>query len=166
MLKIRLRRMGSRHRPFYRVVVSDSRRTPLATALDELGYYDPRHSPSVFKVDLDKVDHWISKGAQPSETLNKLVRKARKGAFTDDAPAGDAAEAPVEKKAEKPEKADKKADKAEKKAEKPEKAAATEVKKAEGKAEAKAKATPAAEEAPAAEAEKAEDDNAKDKGEA
>ena len=81
MLKIRLRRMGSRHRPFYRVVVSDSRRTPTAAAVEEIGYYDPRRSPSVFSVDMDKVDHWLAKGAQPSATVDKLVKKARKGVF-------------------------------------------------------------------------------------
>ncbi len=155
MLKIRLRRMGSRHRPFYRVVVSDSRRTPLSAALDELGYYDPRHSPSVFKVDMEKVDHWISKGAQPSETLSKLVRKARKGGFVDDAAADDAAaEAPAEEKAEKAEATEEKKD--------------ADKKDAEPKAEAKAEEASAAEEAPAAEekADEADGEQAEDKGEA
>ncbi|MCG8456407.1 MAG: 30S ribosomal protein S16 [Holophagales bacterium] len=78
MLKIRLRRMGSRHRPFYRVVVSDSRRVPTAAALEELGYYDPRVSPSLFKVDLEKLDAWLAKGAQPSDTVKQLVKKARR----------------------------------------------------------------------------------------
>lgn len=95
MLKIRLRRMGSRHRPFYRVVVSDSRRTPTAAAVEEIGYYDPRRSPSVFNVDMEKVDHWLSKGAQPSATVGKLVKKARKGGF-------DAAAVAEEAKAEEP----------------------------------------------------------------
>ena len=77
MLKIRLRRMGSRHRPFYRVVVSDSRRTPTASALEEVGYYDPRKKPAALSLDLDRVDHWVSNGAQPSSTVRRLVAKAR-----------------------------------------------------------------------------------------
>ena len=62
MLKIRLRRMGSRHRPFYRVVVSDSRRTPTASALEEVGYYDPRKKPAALSLDLDRVDEAVGKG--------------------------------------------------------------------------------------------------------
>ena len=138
MLKIRLRRMGSRHRPFYRVVVSDSRRTPTAAALDELGYYDPRRSPSVFKVDMDKVDHWLAKGAQPSDTVNKLVRKARKGEVAG-ADAGSAEDAKATEEA------------------------VTEEKPAEVKAEA-AEEAEATEEAPAAAEET--DDNSEDKAEA
>jgi small subunit ribosomal protein S16 len=77
MLKIRLRRMGSRHRPFYRVVVSDSRRVPTASALDEIGTYDPRNKPAEFKVDFERFDSWVAKGAQPSETVSRLAKKAR-----------------------------------------------------------------------------------------
>ena len=75
MVKIRLRRMGARNRPFYRVVVSDTRRTPRAPAIDELGYYDPCKSPVVVKIDLDKVDSWVKRGAQLSPTVKKLVRR-------------------------------------------------------------------------------------------
>lgn len=71
MLKIRLRRMGSRHRPFYRVVVSDSRRVPTSSALDEIGIYDPRQNPSMIRLDLDRIDHWMSQGAQPSDTKRR-----------------------------------------------------------------------------------------------
>ena len=77
MLRIRLRRMGSRHRPFYRVVVGDSRRTPLASALEEIGYYDPRKKPAILHLDVARADHWVSQGAQPSETVEKLIAKAR-----------------------------------------------------------------------------------------
>ena len=77
MLKIRLRRMGSRHRPFYRVVVSDSRRVPAAAALEEVGYYDPRKKPVTLNIDIDRVEHWMSHGAQPSSTVRKLVAQAR-----------------------------------------------------------------------------------------
>ena len=74
MLKIRLRRMGSRHRPFYRLVVSDSRRTPRARAVDEIGFYDPRAEPPRIEIDGDRVDHWLGKGAQMSPTVARLVK--------------------------------------------------------------------------------------------
>ncbi|MEM1202289.1 MAG: 30S ribosomal protein S16 [Acidobacteriota bacterium] len=91
MLKIRLRRMGSRHKPFYRVVVSDGRRVPTASALEELGYYDPRRSPATFQVNLERADHWLGLGAQPSDTVRRLLRRARNAdagaAATEAAPA-------------------------------------------------------------------------------
>lgn len=82
MLKIRLRRMGSRHRPFYRLVVSDSRQVPTATAIDELGYYDPRHQPAILNIDLTKTDQWLAKGVKPSDTAGKLIHQARKSGNT------------------------------------------------------------------------------------
>lgn len=75
MLKIRLRRMGSAHRPFYRVVVSDSRKTPTASAIDEVGYYDPRSEPETIKIDGERVEHWVQRGAQMSPTVKKLLRR-------------------------------------------------------------------------------------------
>lgn len=75
MLKIRLRRMGSTHRPFYRVVVSDSRKTPTSSAIEELGYYDPRKDPIVFEVKNDRVSYWLEQGASPSETVRQLLEK-------------------------------------------------------------------------------------------
>ncbi len=60
MLKIRLRRMGARNRPFYRVVVSDSRRVPNAPAIDEIGFWDPSRQPAVLEVDRDRIDYWVS----------------------------------------------------------------------------------------------------------
>ena len=75
MLKIRLRRMGSTHRPFYRVVVSDSRKFPTASAIDELGLYDPRAEPETIKIDAERVQHWVSKGAQMSPTVRKLLKR-------------------------------------------------------------------------------------------
>lgn len=74
MLKIRLRRMGSRHKPFYRLVVSDSRRTPHAKAVDEVGYYDPRAEPPKIEIDGAKLDHWVRQGAQLSGTASRLLR--------------------------------------------------------------------------------------------
>ncbi len=75
MLKIRLRRMGSTHRPFYRVVVSDSRKFPAASALEEVGYYDPRTEPEEIRIDADRVDHWVNKGARMSPTVKKLLKR-------------------------------------------------------------------------------------------
>jgi small subunit ribosomal protein S16 len=76
MLKIRLRRMGARNAPFYRVVVSDSRRRPTGVAVEEIGYYDPTKNPATVKIDRDRVDHWVSNGAQVSHTVQRLMRQA------------------------------------------------------------------------------------------
>ena len=80
MLKIRLRRMGNRNRPFYRIVVSDSRRTPTSSAVEEIGYYDPAKGPDAFRIDVERVDHWTGQGAQLSSTVARLVRKQRRSA--------------------------------------------------------------------------------------
>ena len=80
MLKIRLRRMGNRNRPFYRIVVSDSRRTPTSSAVEEIGFYDPIKGPEAFRVDVERVDHWTSQGAQLSPTVKRLVRRQRRTA--------------------------------------------------------------------------------------
>lgn len=86
MLKIRLKRMGSTHSPFYRVVVNDSRLAAArGRAVDTLGYYDPMKSPKVIKLDLAKADEWISKGAQPSETVAGLLKSERAKAKKADA---------------------------------------------------------------------------------
>ena len=76
MLRIRLRRMGARHQPFYRLVVSDSLRTPRAKAVDEVGYYDPRPEPPKIEIDTEKVDYWVSKGAQMSGSVKRLVKNS------------------------------------------------------------------------------------------
>ena len=75
MLKIRLRRMGTKHRPFYRVVVSDSRKFPTASAIDEVGTYNPRAESESIKIDAERVEHWVSKGAQMSPTVRKLIKR-------------------------------------------------------------------------------------------
>ena len=77
MLKIRLKRMGSRQAPFYRVVVSDSRRTPQSGVVESLGTYDPATDPATVKLDVARVDAWIKKGAHPSETVRSLLSKAK-----------------------------------------------------------------------------------------
>lgn len=76
MLKIRLRRQGSAHAPFYRVVVSDSERTPRASTLEQIGTYDPTREPNLIKLDKARVDYWVSKGAQLSPTVKSLLKKA------------------------------------------------------------------------------------------
>lgn len=75
MLKIRLRRMGSTHSPFYRVVVSDSRRTPRASVLEEVGHYNPIANPVEIHIDGERVEHWVGKGAQMSPTVKRLIRR-------------------------------------------------------------------------------------------
>lgn len=99
MLKIRLRRMGNRHRAFFRIVVSDSRKVPTSSALEELGYYDPKKQPAVVKVDLDRYDSWVQQGAQASATVRKLVASARNEGETTAAAAPATESAPPEKSA-------------------------------------------------------------------
>jgi small subunit ribosomal protein S16 len=77
VLKIRLRRMGSNQRPFYRLVVSDSRKTPRGRFVDSVGYYDPSRNPPALEVDSERVDYWIARGAHPSQTVASLIRRAR-----------------------------------------------------------------------------------------
>ncbi|HET9481108.1 MAG TPA: 30S ribosomal protein S16 [Candidatus Polarisedimenticolia bacterium] len=78
MLRIRMSRQGSTHRPFYRFVVSDSRKRPSATAVDTLGFYDPMRKPVVISLDVDKAEAWIRKGAVPSQRVLGFIRKARR----------------------------------------------------------------------------------------
>lgn len=77
MLKIRLRRMGSRQDPFYRVVVSDSRSTPQSRVVETLGTYNPATNPETVQLDVTKAEAWIKKGAHPSETVRSLLAKAK-----------------------------------------------------------------------------------------
>ena len=77
MLKIRLQRKGSRQAPFYRVVVSDSRRTPQSGVVESLGTYDPASDPATVRLDVPKTEAWIAKGAHPSETVRSLLIKAK-----------------------------------------------------------------------------------------
>jgi len=80
MLKIRLRRMGARNRPFYRVVVSDSRRVPGAPAIEEIGFWDPSRQPAKLEVDRDRITYWVNRGAGLSDSVRKLVGQAVKAA--------------------------------------------------------------------------------------
>jgi small subunit ribosomal protein S16 len=73
MLKIRLRRMGARNRPYYRIVVSDSRRTARAEVLEELGSYDPVVNPASLSFNRERARQWIAKGAGVSPTVRTLL---------------------------------------------------------------------------------------------
>ena len=75
-VKIRLRRMGAKKAPFYRIVVADSRYPRDGRFIEEVGFYDPTKEPSVIKVDAEKVEKWISSGAQPTDTVKALLKKA------------------------------------------------------------------------------------------
>lgn len=75
MLKIRLRRMGARNNPFFRVVVSDSRNVPTAAALEEIGYYDVAKNPAQVNIDAERAQYWVSRGAQMSPTVKKLLNQ-------------------------------------------------------------------------------------------
>lgn len=80
MLRIRLRRMGNRNRPYYRIVVSDSRKVPTADAVEELGHYDPKGQPGDATIDVARAEHWIGKGARVSPAVAKLIDHQRKSA--------------------------------------------------------------------------------------
>jgi small subunit ribosomal protein S16 len=80
MVKLRLARKGAKKNPFYRIVAADSRAPRDGRALEQLGYYDPMVEPAVIKIDLARVDHWIGVGAQPSETVANLIKRARAAA--------------------------------------------------------------------------------------
>ena len=74
-VKIRLRRMGAKKAPFYRVVVADSRYPRDGRFIEEVGTYNPMTEPSQFTVDADKVKQWIANGAQPTDTVKVLLKK-------------------------------------------------------------------------------------------
>ncbi len=82
MLKIRLRRVGARKQPSYRVVVADSRAARDGSFVEQIGHYNPRTEPATLEIDQEKADKWIAQGAQPSESVGKLLKtlQARKEA--------------------------------------------------------------------------------------
>lgn len=75
MVKIRLKRMGAKKTPFYRVVVADSRYPRDGRFIEEIGYYNPLLEEDNIKIDAEKATEWIAKGAQPTETVKTLLRK-------------------------------------------------------------------------------------------
>ena len=76
MVKIRLRRMGAKKAPFYRIVVADSRAPRDGRSIEEIGTYNPLTQPSTVTVDAERVAYWIGNGAQPTETVRALLKKA------------------------------------------------------------------------------------------
>ncbi len=76
MVKIRLRRMGAKKNPYYRIVVADSFSPRDGRCIEEIGSYDPLAEPVVLKVDAERAQYWIKNGAQPTDTVKALLKKA------------------------------------------------------------------------------------------
>ena len=76
MVKIRLKRMGAHKKPFYRVVVADSRRSRDGKFIKEIGYYNPLTEPPVIKIDEEKAKNWLGNGAQPTDVVKGLFKKS------------------------------------------------------------------------------------------
>jgi small subunit ribosomal protein S16 len=77
-VSIRLRREGTKNRPYYRVVVADKRSPRDGKFIELIGSYDPRTAENAFSIDLSRVDHWVKNGAKPSATVASMILKARK----------------------------------------------------------------------------------------
>lgn len=75
-VKIRLTRVGAKKRPFYRIVVTDSRSPRDGRSLENVGTYDPNAKPEKVQLDADRIKHWYSHGARPSETVSQLIKRA------------------------------------------------------------------------------------------
>ena len=75
MVKIRLKRMGMKKKPFYRVVVADERASRDGRFVDEIGYYNPVANPVELKIDTEKAQQWMKNGAQPTDTVRALLKK-------------------------------------------------------------------------------------------
>jgi small subunit ribosomal protein S16 len=82
MVRIRLRREGSLNNPYYKVVVADGRSPRDGKFIEIIGNYDPKKSGANSNIDLGRADYWVGKGAQPSETVASIIKKARKSAAT------------------------------------------------------------------------------------
>ena len=76
MVKIRLRRMGAKKAPFYRIVVADARSPRDGRCIEEIGTYNPLTQPATVSVDVEKAQNWIKNGAQPTETVRTLLKNA------------------------------------------------------------------------------------------
>ncbi|MEG2174461.1 MAG: 30S ribosomal protein S16 [Oscillospiraceae bacterium] len=74
-VKIRLRRMGAKKAPFYRIVVADSRYPRDGRFIEEIGFYDPTREPSLIKIDTEKAKKWMANGAQPTDTVRSILKK-------------------------------------------------------------------------------------------
>ena len=75
-VKIRLRRMGAKKAPFYRVIVADERAPRDGKFIDEIGYYNPLTNPAEIKINAEKAEAWLKNGAQPTETVKSLLKKS------------------------------------------------------------------------------------------
>ena len=75
-VKIRLKRMGMKKHPFYRIVVADERNARDGRFIEEIGYYEPMKQPADIKIDNEKAQQWIKNGAQPTDTVRALLKKA------------------------------------------------------------------------------------------
>ena len=100
MVRIRLKRLGAIHRPYYRIVVIDSRKARSGRPIEELGYYHPVEKEDQLKFSKERAEYWLGQGAQPSDTVRRLLRKGgvKKG-IASDAPAAAAENAPQADKA-------------------------------------------------------------------
>ena len=76
-VKIRLSLFGKRHSPFFRIVVADARSPRDGRFIEQLGYYDPKKDPPKIKIDMEKLEEWLKKGAQPTETVKKLINRVK-----------------------------------------------------------------------------------------
>ena len=76
MVKLRLRRMGAKKRPSYRIVAADSRSPRDGAFIESVGFYDPITDPATINVNLDRARHWIANGAQPTDTVRSILRRA------------------------------------------------------------------------------------------
>jgi len=76
LLRIRLTRMGAKKKPFYRVVVMEQRQTRDGSFVEIVGHYNPKTNPPLVELKMDRVRHWLACGAQPSETVHSLLKKA------------------------------------------------------------------------------------------
>lgn len=79
-VSIRLRREGSINNPYYRIVVADSHSPRDGKFIEQIGNYDPKKADSNANVDVERADYWIARGAQPSDTVRSLIKKAKKAA--------------------------------------------------------------------------------------
>ena len=77
MVKIRLRRVGAKKAPYYRIVVADSRSPRDGRFIEEIGTYDPMAEDNKVKVEMDRVEYWVKNGAQPTETVRGLLKKVQ-----------------------------------------------------------------------------------------
>lgn len=75
MLKIRLKRTGKKNRPFFRIVVADTKEKRDGKTIQIIGFYDPKSDPRLIKINQKRLDYWLNRGAQPTPTLRKLIKR-------------------------------------------------------------------------------------------